>query len=105
MHFAEVLLNRLDSSQTQRLGQIQTKVLGFETLLLYPFLHHFFVSNDFDTRFVNVEGQLWVSFRMEFPKLILVIVMIGRTQNNATHSALSDKGVLALWRFGGGPFG
>ena len=41
---------------------------------------------------------------MELAKLILVIVMIGWAEDNATHSALSNKCVLAFWWLGGGPF-
>ena len=41
---------------------------------------------------------------MQLAELILVIVMIGRTQDRAAQAALSDKSVLALRRLSGRAF-
>jgi len=42
---------------------------------------------------------------VELAQLVLVIVIIRRTENDAAHAALRHKGVFALRRFGGRAFG
>ena len=41
---------------------------------------------------------------MQFPELVLVIVVIGRPQDRAAHAALGDKSVSSLGRVGGRAF-
>ena len=42
---------------------------------------------------------------MELAKLVLVIVIVGRPENDPAHTTLSDKRVLAFRRLGRGAFG
>src|SRR6266481_1669737 len=42
---------------------------------------------------------------MKLAQLILVIVMVGRTENDSAHATLSDKSIFALGRLGRGALG
>ena len=54
-----------------------------------------------------MRGRTWASgeaFSMELAELILIIVVIGRTEHDPTDSTLSHESVFPLGRFGSGAF-
>src|ERR1051325_818000 len=101
---AEMFLDRLDAVEAHWFGQIEADVLGFPALVFDPFFDDFLIANNFYTRFVNVKRHARKPLDMKCAQLILVIVMIGRAENNPADAALSDESVFALGRFGGSAF-
>jgi hypothetical protein len=102
VRFAEMFFHLLHAVQAHRLGQIQTHILRFPALVFDPLLYHLFVAHDLDARFVGVKRQARKTFGVQFAQLVLIIVMIRRSQHGPADAALSHERVLAFGRFGGG---
>ena len=100
MDLAKMFLDFFARGKFQSLGNVEANVLGFPALLVDPFLNDGFVFDDFDARFEGVEWHAGETLGMQLAKLVLVIVVIGRAQNDAAHSTLGDKRVGALGRIG-----
>ena len=97
---AEMLLHLFQRGQLEWLWHIQAAVVGLEALLLDPFLHHGLVLDDFHPGFEGVERHARKLFRVQFAELVLVVVIVGRAENDAAHAALGHEGVNALGRIG-----
>ena len=99
-----MLLDGLHGAQPCRVGEVQANVFRLPTLVLHPFLDDFLVANNAHAGLVDIEWHAREALRMQFAQLVLVIVVVGRAENDAADAALGHEGVLALGRLGGSAF-
>ena len=97
----EMLLHFLTAGKPERLRHIEAVVFSLETLVINPLLHHRFVTNDLHPRFEGLERHSWEALGVQTAKLILVIVVIRRTEDHAADTALGDESVGSLGRLHG----
>src|SRR2546430_8780732 len=102
---AKVLFYGLHISEAQRLGHVEAQILCFPALLIDPLFDYFLVANDPNPRFVCFKRHAAKPFAMNFSKLVLVIMIIGRSQDDTAHTALSNESIFSFRWFGGGAFG
>ena len=102
---AEMFLDFLEARQLERFRHVQHGVFGLEALLLDPFLDDRLVLHDFHARLEHVERHPGKPFGVQLAQLVLVIVMVRRTEDDAAHAALRDECVTALRRLHGRALG
>src|SRR5215831_1762320 len=100
-----MFLDGFTRAEPDRFRQVETDELRLPTLVVDPFLHDLFVADDFDPGLERVEWHAGKPFRMKLAQLILIVVIIRRPENDATHSTLSDESVFTFGRFRSGAFG
>ena len=92
------------AAQPERFGQIQADVFGLPALILDPFFDDCFIAHNFHPRFEAIERHAGESLAVQFAQLILIIMVVRRAENHATHPALGDESVSAFWRIDLGAF-
>ena len=86
--------------ELERLRHIQTNIFRFKALVFHPFFHDGFVLHDFHAFLELIERHPRKLFRVQLAQLILVIVMIRRTQDRAAQTALRDERINTFRRLG-----
>src|SRR5690348_1488034 len=100
MHFAKMLFHVFAAAEFFRLRHVEAAELSLEALFLDPFFDHGFVLHDSHLRLVSLERHPGEPFGVQFAQLVLIIVIIRRSENHAAQTALRDEGVRSLWRVG-----
>ena len=65
---------------------------ALRALLVLPLLNDRLFAHHANTRGVSLEWHIGKSLTMDFAKLGLIVVMVGRPYKGVTHPALSDVG-------------
>ena len=105
VRLAEVLLHLFHGGHPERLGQVEADVFRLPALVIHPLLDDLLVAHDAHPRLVFLERHPGEAFGVQLAQLVLVVVVVGRAQDDAAHAALGDKGVLAFRRLGRRAFG
>src|SRR5437870_7504029 len=96
MRLAKMFLDLFTLGKFQWLRHVETDVFRFPALIVDPLLYHCFVLHDTNASFEHLERHVRETFRMQFAELVLVIVIVRRSENDAADAALRDEGVSAL---------
>ncbi len=81
-------------------GNIQTDIFGGPALILDPFFDDIFITDNAHFRLECLEIHFRKSFLVQGAKIILITVIIRRSENDPTDTALCNKSVNALGGIG-----
>ncbi len=87
----------LKSDGFSSLGCFDGVIHALRALLVLPFLNDRLFAHHTNARGVSLEGHVGKTLTVDFPKLGLVVVMIGWPDKHIAHPALSNVGEGSLW--------